>query len=56
MLVTKFEDLEIWKLAREIVRNIYSDFNSCNDFAFKNQILRAGISIMINISEGFSRE
>ena len=56
MLVTQFEDLEIWKLGRQIVKNIYSDFENLNDFAFKNQITRAGISIMNNISEGFSRE
>lgn len=56
MLVTRFEDLEIWKLAREIVKDIYSDFKSLKDFEFKNQITSAGISVMNNISEGFSRE
>lgn len=56
MLVTRFEDLEIWKLAREIVKDIYSDFKEIRDFEFKNQITSAGISIMNNISEGFSRE
>jgi four helix bundle protein len=56
MLVTRFEDLEIWKLAREIVKDIYCNFVKCKDFEFKNQITGAGISIMNNISEGFSRE
>jgi four helix bundle protein len=56
MLVTRFEDLEVWKLAREIVKDIYSDFRGINDFEFKNQITSAGISVMNNISEGFSRE
>jgi four helix bundle protein len=56
MLVTKFEDLEMWKLAREIVKDIYSDFRLIKDFEFRNQITSAGISIMNNISEGFSRE
>ena len=56
MLVTRFEDLEMWKLAREIVKDIYSDFYHIKDFEYRNQITSAGISIMNNISEGFSRE
>lgn len=55
-MVTRFEDLEIWKLAREIVKDIYADFRDNKDFEFRNQITSAGISVMNNISEGFSRE
>jgi len=51
-----FEDLEIWKMSRELVNQIYSDFIDCKDFTFKNQITGAGISIMNNISEGFCRK
>jgi four helix bundle protein len=53
--IRNFEDLEIWKQAREIVNTIYSDFRECRDYSFKDQISRAGISIMNNISEGFCR-
>jgi four helix bundle protein len=53
--VENFEELEIWKSARELVNLIYSDFRSCRDLTFKNQITSAGISIMNNISEGFCR-
>jgi four helix bundle protein len=53
--VKSFEDLEIWKLSRELVCLIYSDYCKCKDFVFKNQITSAGISIMNNISEGFHR-
>jgi four helix bundle protein len=53
--IENFEELEIWKSARELVNLIYSDFRSCRDFTFKNQITSAGISIMNNISEGFCR-
>ncbi|NSW95648.1 MAG: four helix bundle protein, partial [Bacteroidales bacterium] len=42
--IRNFEELEIWKMARELVNLIYSDFRECNDYAFKNQIYRAGIS------------
>ena len=53
--IKNFEDLEIWRLSRELVNLIYSDFRSCRDFTFKNQITGAGISMMNNISEGFFR-
>jgi four helix bundle protein len=53
--IRNFEDLEIWKRARELVNLIYSDFRNCKDFTFKNQITSAGVSIMNNISEGFCR-
>ena len=56
MIATKFEELEIWKKAREIVKNINEDFSDVKDFEFRNQIYSAGYSIMNNISEGFARE
>jgi four helix bundle protein len=56
MKISKFEDLEIWKLSIEIVLNIYS-LSSNNkfikDFGLKDQIRRAVISISSNIAEGF---
>jgi four helix bundle protein len=53
--IKNFEDLVIWQFAREIVKQIYSDFRSCKDFGFRDQITRAGVSVMNNISEGFCR-
>lgn len=53
--IKNFEELEIWKLSRELVNLVYLDFRKCKDFTFKNQITGAGISIMNNISEGFCR-
>jgi four helix bundle protein len=53
--INDFEDLAIWKMARELVNLIYSDFKESKDFTFKNQITGTGISIMNNISEGFCR-
>jgi four helix bundle protein len=50
-----FEDLEIWKMARELVNLIYIDFREIRDYGYRDQITRAGISIMNNISEGFCR-
>ena len=53
--VKNFEELVIWKMSRAIVNQIYADFKSCRDYGFRDQITRAGISIMNNISEGFCR-
>jgi four helix bundle protein len=53
--IKNFEELEIWKMARVMVNLIYSDFKECRDYGFKDQITRAGVSIMNNISEGFCR-
>lgn len=52
----KFEDLEIWKLSRELVKDVYHFTNSgsfSRDYAMKDQIRRAAIGVMNNISEGF---
>ena len=51
--IKKFEDLEIWKDARILVNTIYKNFSSLKDFGYRDQILRASVSIMNNIAEGF---
>jgi four helix bundle protein len=54
----RFEDLWIWQQARELVKEIYQDFRTgapSRDFGFRDQIQRAGISIMNNLAEGFER-
>jgi four helix bundle protein len=56
--IKKFEDLEAWKLSREISRLIYSVSSNgafAKDFALTNQVRRAAISIVSNIAEGFER-
>ena len=53
--IKNFEEIEVWKMSRVLVNLIYSDFRKCRDFSFKDQISRAGLSVMNNISEGFCR-
>ena len=56
--IERFEDIESWKIAREITRLIYKESSTGNfskDFALVNQIRRASISILSNIAEGFER-
>jgi four helix bundle protein len=55
MKITRFEDIESWKEARKIVKEIYTLYRDCKDYSFKDQIQRAGISVMSNIAEGFDR-
>jgi four helix bundle protein len=58
MQVKNFEDLEIWKDARALTRGIYQltkDSKFSKDFALRDQIQRAAVSIMSNIAEGFER-
>ena len=57
--IRKFEEIEAWQRARVLVNNIYSitSNESINkDYALKSQLIRAGISIMANIAEGFGRK
>jgi hypothetical protein len=35
--IKNFEDLDLWKHARELVNLIYADFAKCKDFTFRNQ-------------------
>lgn len=55
MGIERFEDIESWKEARELVKEIYEIFKDLKDHGFKDQIQRAAVSIMSNIAEGFDR-
>ena len=50
-----FEDLQIWQRSRVLTNAIYNAFEKIRDFEFRSQILRASVSVMNNISEGFER-
>ena len=55
---TRFEEIGAWRKARELTREIYRQSNSgafSRDFAFRDQMRRAAVSIMSNIAEGFER-
>ena len=57
-VIERFEQLECWKSARELVRIVYLNCKSgelAKDFDARSQFKRAAMSVMNNIAEGFSR-
>lgn len=56
--IEKFEDLDCWKAARELVNLVYDLCEKrelSKDFDTVRQIKKASISVMNNIAEGFAR-
>ena len=56
--ITRFEDLEIWQLAREQAQEIYKLTQAgtfARDFSLRDQINASAGSAMDNIAEGFER-
>ena len=56
--IERFEDFIAWQKARALTAEIYritSQGNFAKDFGLRDQIRRAGVSIMSNIAEGFER-
>ena len=57
--ISRFEEIEAWKNARELTKQIYQlsalgEFS--RDFGLKDQLRRATVSIMSNIAEGFESQ
>ncbi len=53
-----FEEIEAWRKARELTKKIYTVSSRgmfSKDFALRDQVRRACISVMSNIAEGLER-
>ena len=51
MKATTFEEMLAWQKARVLDNKLFELFGSSKNFCFRDQILRASISIMNNIAE-----
>ncbi len=54
--IKRFEEIEAWKEARKLTREIYRATRQGGfrrDFGLRDQVQRASTSIMANIAEGF---
>ena len=54
--IQRFEDLEAWQAARRLCSAVYAVSKTgdlSRDFGLRDQIQRAGVSVVANIAEGF---
>ncbi len=56
MKITQFEDIESWKIAQNLARDIYAVCENFRDYGFRDQITRATVSISNNIAEWYERQ
>ena len=57
--VDRFEDLDVWKNARKLANTIYRLTQKkplATDFGLRDQMQRAAVSVLSNISEGFESQ
>ena len=50
-----FEKLDVWKRSRYLSADIYRQLKGLQDYGFKDQITRSGLSVPSNIAEGMER-
>ena len=55
MAFQSFEDLEVWKRACNLAVFTYESLRESRDFALRDQMQRAAVSIASNIAEGSER-
>jgi four helix bundle protein len=56
--IERFEEIKAWQLAKDLVAALYRASENgrfAADYALRDQIRRATVSVMSNIAEGFER-
>ena len=57
--IERFEDIQVWKKARELCKEIYcitKNHGFSRDFSLRDQMRKTLVSIKANIAEGFGRK
>lgn len=55
MTIKTFEDVVAWQKGKELYLDLYQETLRCKNFSFRDQLMRAALSITNNIAEGFDR-
>ncbi|TKB46132.1 four helix bundle protein [Thalassotalea mangrovi] len=50
-----YEKLTVWKESLKLSKELYLYFKGFNNFGYKDQITRSGLSIPSNVAEGMAR-
>ena len=59
MAIKNFEDIDVWKESRKLVKLIYrltTKDGLKQDFGLRDQLQRSAVSCMLNVSEGFDSD
>ena len=56
MVIDRFENIIAWQKSKVLCVEVYRLLSNHRDFGFRDQILRASVSVMNNIAEGFERK
>lgn len=52
----QFEDLRVWQAAQDLYKCTSKSFKNNKSYFFRDQILKAALSVSNNIAEGFERK
>jgi len=55
MRIRRFEDVLSWKKAVDLYASVHDKFEGSREYFFRDQMLRAALSISNNIAEGLDR-